>query len=239
MSEQIVRPRFVRLRDGVTVAQGALLLVAYSDRDAAERRRPAARGPRRRDQGPGGQGPGGPGGFPGRSARGLAAAGRWAQERKVVDAVRQEQGRAARASTSARRRASWLARKQRAASAVDSAGGRRGGRGLTPGNAGAGAEAGRRQDATRPSRSTTRESLRTIFLQFENADWEQELAAFNNTDVEVPATVDRRRQDLQGRRRSLPRHVVVHDGARRIEALAQPVASTSSTRTRRSAATAR
>ncbi len=30
--------------------------------------------------------------------------------------------------------------------------------------------------------------LRTVFLQFENADWEQELAAFNNTDVEVPAT---------------------------------------------------
>jgi spore coat protein CotH len=31
-------------------------------------------------------------------------------------------------------------------------------------------------------------TLRTIFLQFENTDWEQELAAFNNTDVEVPAT---------------------------------------------------
>ena len=35
-------------------------------------------------------------------------------------------------------------------------------------------------------------TLRTIFLQFENADWEKELADFNNTDVEVPAiaTVD-------------------------------------------------
>ena len=31
--------------------------------------------------------------------------------------------------------------------------------------------------------------LRTLFLQFENADWEQELAAFNNTDVDVPAAV--------------------------------------------------
>ncbi len=31
-------------------------------------------------------------------------------------------------------------------------------------------------------------TLRTIFLQFENADWEQELEAFHNTDVEVPAT---------------------------------------------------
>jgi hypothetical protein len=33
------------------------------------------------------------------------------------------------------------------------------------------------------------DTLRTLFLQFENADWETELAAFNNTDVEVPATV--------------------------------------------------
>ena len=32
-------------------------------------------------------------------------------------------------------------------------------------------------------------TLRTMFLQFENADWEEELAAFHNTDVEVPATM--------------------------------------------------
>jgi hypothetical protein len=32
-------------------------------------------------------------------------------------------------------------------------------------------------------------TLRTFFLEFESADWEQELADFNNTDVEVPATV--------------------------------------------------
>lgn len=31
-------------------------------------------------------------------------------------------------------------------------------------------------------------AIRTLFLRFEAADWEQELAAFNNTDVEVPAT---------------------------------------------------
>ena len=31
--------------------------------------------------------------------------------------------------------------------------------------------------------------LRTVFLQFEGADWEKELADFNNTDVEVPATL--------------------------------------------------
>lgn len=32
-------------------------------------------------------------------------------------------------------------------------------------------------------------TIRTFFLEFENTDWEQELADFNNTDVEVPAKV--------------------------------------------------
>ena len=31
--------------------------------------------------------------------------------------------------------------------------------------------------------------LRTFFIEFENANWEAEMVAFNNTDVEVPATV--------------------------------------------------
>ena len=34
-----------------------------------------------------------------------------------------------------------------------------------------------------------RNVLRTLFLEFENEDWEAELAAFKETDVEVPATV--------------------------------------------------
>jgi CotH kinase protein len=33
------------------------------------------------------------------------------------------------------------------------------------------------------------QTLRTLFLQFEDADWEQELMEFHNTDVEVPATL--------------------------------------------------
>jgi spore coat protein CotH len=33
------------------------------------------------------------------------------------------------------------------------------------------------------------QTLRTIFIEFENADWEKELADFHNTDVEVPAKV--------------------------------------------------
>ena len=31
--------------------------------------------------------------------------------------------------------------------------------------------------------------LRTLFFQFENDDWEKEMMAFNNTDVDVPATL--------------------------------------------------
>lgn len=31
--------------------------------------------------------------------------------------------------------------------------------------------------------------LRTLFLEFENADWESEISEFHNTDVEVPATL--------------------------------------------------
>ncbi|MEK7953767.1 CotH kinase family protein [Luteolibacter soli] len=33
------------------------------------------------------------------------------------------------------------------------------------------------------------DTLRTVFLDFENADWEAELEAFHGTDVEVPATL--------------------------------------------------
>lgn len=33
------------------------------------------------------------------------------------------------------------------------------------------------------------DTLRTLFLQFENSDWEKELSDFHNTDVEVPATL--------------------------------------------------
>ena len=68
-------------------------------------------------------------------------------------------------------------------------GGRRGGgRGMAPGTPGRALKPADVKSLRRTSRSTTRATLRTIFLQFENADWEQELAAFNNTDVEVPAS---------------------------------------------------
>ena len=32
-------------------------------------------------------------------------------------------------------------------------------------------------------------TLRTLFLNFDQPDWEAEMAEFNNTDVEIPATL--------------------------------------------------
>ena len=61
-------------------------------------------------------------------------------------------------------------------------------------------------------------TLRTIFLQFENADWEQELAAFHNTDVEVPATaiVDGKTyKDVGVHFRGMSSYMMVPEGSKR------------------------
>lgn len=70
--------------------------------------------------------------------------------------------------------------------------------GLTGGRGNAPTSAGRRltpADAGAPSQAPLYDTgtLRTLFLQFENPQWEQELEAFYNTDVDVPAqmTIDR------------------------------------------------
>jgi hypothetical protein len=69
-------------------------------------------------------------------------------------------------------------------------GGRRGfpgGRGTTPGSPGVKlTPAGVKVYPKAPLYDLA--TLRTIFLEFESSDWEQELAAFYNSDVEVPAT---------------------------------------------------
>ena len=81
MPEQTVRPRFVWLRDGVTVAQGALLLVAVilvgTLLSGAGRPRAA------RAQGPGPGGPG-PGGFQGGPPPPFGGRGPMGQEQKIV-----------------------------------------------------------------------------------------------------------------------------------------------------------
>jgi len=129
--------------------------------------------------GPGGSGPGGPGGMMG--------------ETKLVKRFDQNAD-------------GWLNRAERKAARefLNQQGGdrRRGG----PGGPGGFGPRGGRQAAPQPSRKLAPAEvqsfpgaplyasnvLRTFFLEFENADWEKELAAFKNTDVEVPAklTVD-------------------------------------------------
>ncbi len=68
-----------------------------------------------------------------------------------------------------------------------------------------------RQPATTPLYDLG--TLRTIFLEFENPTGKSELAAFYNTDVEVPATMTVDGKTYQGRRRPFPRRLVVPHGA--------------------------
>ena len=60
--------------------------------------------------------------------------------------------------------------------------------------------------------------LRTLFLQFENADWEKELSDFYNTDIDVPAqlTVDGRAyRDVGVRFRGMSSFAFVPEGSKR------------------------
>ena len=60
--------------------------------------------------------------------------------------------------------------------------------------------------------------LRTLFLQFENADWEKELSDFYNTDVDVPAvlTVDGRAyRDVGVRFRGMSSYAFIPEGSKR------------------------
>ena len=180
MSEQAGTSKGRGLRDWVTITQGALLLVAIiligTLISGAGRPRAA------RAQGPGGPGGGFQGGPQGPFGRGPMGQ----QEQKLVkqfdknkdDRLDNDERKAARA---------WLA--ENGGGGRGFGGGRRGGgRGMAAGSPGR---------ALKPAdvKSYGNEPLydpavlRTIFLQFENDDWEQELAAFNNTDVEVPAVV--------------------------------------------------
>lgn len=61
-------------------------------------------------------------------------------------------------------------------------------------------------------------TLRTFFLEFESADWEQELADFNNTDVELPAklTVDGKTYpDIGVHFRGMSSFMMVPEGSKR------------------------
>lgn len=93
----------------------------------------------------------------------------------------------------------WLNAEERAAARVEAKKGGGGGFGRGPGGFGRG-ETGKPGPAVKVEDAKTYPKsaafdptvLRTLFFEFENKDWEQELADFRYTDVEVPAalTVD-------------------------------------------------
>jgi hypothetical protein len=163
-------------RDRVTVLQCALLAVAcvlaglFAVGMSGSRTANA--------QGPGG--PGGPGsGFPpGPGGRGFMGP----QEQKIV--AQFDKNKDNRLDTAERKEArQWLETNSTGRRGF----GGRGGRGMAPGSPGRALQpADVHAYSTEPLYDP--KTLRTIFLQFENSDWEPELATFNNTDVEVPAT---------------------------------------------------
>src|SRR5204863_7101540 len=62
------------------------------------------------------------------------------------------------------------------------------------------------------------QTLRTFFLEFEDAHWEKELASFKNTDIEVPAklTVDGKTyQDVGVHFRGMSSFMMVGEGRKR------------------------
>jgi spore coat protein CotH len=61
-------------------------------------------------------------------------------------------------------------------------------------------------------------TLRTVFLTFENADWEQELEDFHGTDVDVPATLvldGKTYKDVGVRFRGMSSYMMIPDGSKR------------------------
>jgi len=61
-------------------------------------------------------------------------------------------------------------------------------------------------------------TIRTVFLRFDASDWEQELAAFNNTDVDVPAvaTIDGKvYKDVGVHFRGMSSYFMVPEGRKR------------------------
>ena len=165
------RPR----RDRVTLLQGTLLAIALVLVGVFVALVGAPRLLRAQDFGglPNrGQGPFGPGG------------GRGGPMREEVKLVSRFDANADKRLDATERQAAreWLA--------TNGAGrrGGRGGRGTAPGSAGRALKpAAVRTYTTEPLYDP--KVLRTLFLEFESGDWEQELAAFHNSDVEVPATV--------------------------------------------------
>jgi spore coat protein CotH len=172
-----------------------------------------AQAPAQQEQrGPQGPPPFGPGGFGGRGGP--------AEERKVVGQFdKDKNGRLDVAERAAARE--WLAT-QGGGGFRGGFGGRRGGGpgGLNSPTGAPGVKLTPAAVKSYPASTSLYDmsALRTVFLQFENADWEKELAAFHNTDVEVPATaiVDGRTyKDVGVHFRGMSSYMMVPEGLKR------------------------
>jgi CotH kinase protein len=158
---------------GLVVLLGGFAGMAFWPRNAASA------------QGPPGS-PGGPPGFPG-GPPGRGGFGGMQQERKILSQFDTNKDKRLDLAerTSARK---WLATQPSFGPGGRRGGGGFGGRGgFAPSSEGRPLEpAGVKSFPGAPLYDPA--TLRTIFLQFEESDWEQALADFNNTDVDVPAT---------------------------------------------------
>ncbi len=141
---------------------------------------------------PGGFGPGGPGGGRGFGGRGPGGMGGVQEETKLVKQFDKDGDGYLNAAE----------RKAALEFQAKNGGGGRGGRRGGPGFGGRGGNQTAPTPGPKLSPADVKSfsgtglydplTLRTIFLEFEDADWEKELIAFHRTDVEVPAkmTVD-------------------------------------------------
>lgn len=175
--------RSVMRSAGLTAAAGALLAACLQTGPDATTATVAAASFQRGFQG-GPPPPGFPGEFPGRGRGGPGMR----EEQKIV--ARFDKDGDGRLNDTERAAARTWIREQ-----GPGFGGRRGGRGFRGGFRGTPEPSPKLvpSDVTAyPPASTPLydlHTLRTVFLEFANADWEEELADFYNTDVEVPAAL--------------------------------------------------
>src|SRR5207247_1380503 len=142
--------------------------------------------------------PGGPGGFGGPGGPGPGGFGGMNQQQTKLVKQFDKDGNGWLNATERKAAREFLA-KERAEGRGPRGFGGRGGRG-GPGGPGSGGR-GESQQPPKPGEKLTPadvksfpnaplydgQTLRTFFLEFENADWEKELEDFHGTDVEVPA----------------------------------------------------
>jgi hypothetical protein len=158
------------------------------------------------------QGPGGQGGPPGRGGFGMQQPDREvlaqfdADKNKRLDAAERKAAR------------EWLATQPSGGGFGRRGGGGRGGRGIAAGSPGPRLSPADVKPVAAEVDLYDPRTLRTLFIQFEETDWEAQLEAFHNTDVDVPATVivdGKTYKDVGVRFRGASSYMMVPTGSKR------------------------